>query len=420
MSENQYHIEVKNLYKIFGGNPKQAMELKEEGVEPTKIFKDTGQNIAVNDVNFQIERGETFVVMGLSGSGKSTLIRCLNRLHEPTYGNVIIEGEDLVGMSSEKLRTVRRKKMGMVFQNFGLFPHRTVVQNVYYGLEIQGVSFEERKKRAYDVLDMVGLKGYEESMPNELSGGMQQRVGLARALVLDPAILLMDEAFSALDPLIRRDMQDELLDLQEKMQKTIVFITHDLDEALKLGDRIAVMYQGRIVQIGTPEEILTEPADDYVRNFVEDVDRSKVLRAEHIMKQPLAMVDSKDGPKAAIRKMRSEGISSIFVVNKKRQLQGILDINDAVDLADAGKRSVSSALRTDYHEISPDTLLIDLLPLARDAKYPIAVVSEDKRLLGVIVRVSVISGITRDYDNDQTSNGSSQNDRADSEEEVNE
>ncbi len=387
------HLDVKSLYKVFGPQPKKAIELQNSGQDAEKIFSETGLNIAVNDVSFEVEKGETFVVMGLSGSGKSTLIRCLNRLHEPTAGEIILEGENLLAMDSDALKAIRRKKMGMVFQNFGLFPHRSVVRNVDYGLEIQGVEHEERRKRAYDVLELVGLQGYEEAMPSELSGGMQQRVGLARALVLDPEILLMDEAFSALDPLIRRDMQDELIALQEKMQKTIVFITHDLDEALKLGDRIAVMYQGRIVQIGTPEEILTEPADDYVKNFVEDVDRSKVLTAETIMKPPLAVVSSKDGPKSAVRKMRKEEISSIFVVNKDRELQGIVDIQDAVDLADKGKRSLQSAITNGFHEVKPDTTIVDILPMAREAKYPIAVVDDQRRLQGVIVRVSVISGI---------------------------
>ncbi len=389
------HLEVKNLYKIFGPSPLKALKMSQEGKTKEEILKETGNTVGVKDASFAVEKGETFVVMGLSGSGKSTLIRNLNRLQDPTSGTVEFDGKNIVEMSEEELRYVRRKHMSMVFQNFGLFPHRSVVDNVSYGLEIQGVPYQERRERAYESLKLVGLKGYEESKPSELSGGMQQRVGLARALVLDPDILLMDEAFSALDPLIKRQMQDELLDLQEKVQKTIVFITHDLDEALKLGDRIAVMYEGEIVQIGTPEQILTEPANDYVRNFVENVDRSKVLPAENIMTKPLAVVESKEGPKAAIRKMERERISSIFVVDNKRRLQGVVDIADVKKLADEGNKSVKSVMKTDFHTTSPDTLIVDLLPMASEAKYPIAVVNDDNKLLGVIVRVSVISGISR-------------------------
>ncbi len=394
-----YELEIKNLYKIFGPTPEKAYTMSQDGITKEEILKKTGNTIGVNNASFQVKKGETFVVMGLSGSGKSTLIRCLNRLQDPTYGEVHVHGRNIVELSADELRTLRRKSMGMVFQNFGLFPHRTVRKNVDYGLEIQGVPEEERKKRAYEVLDMVGLKGYEEMKPAELSGGMQQRVGLARALVLDPDILLMDEAFSALDPLIKRNMQDELIALQEKMQKTIVFITHDLDEALKLGDRIAVMYEGEIVQIGTPEEILTEPATDYVRNFVENVDRSKVLTAETIMKKPLAVTDTKEGPKAAVRKMKQEEISSIFVVDSKRILQGVVDIEDAMKLADKGEKSLKSIIKTDFDTTAPDTFIVDLLPMASAAKYPIAVIDDNRKLLGVIVRVSVISGISREGDN---------------------
>ncbi len=392
-------LEVRNLYKIFGPSPKTALEMSKEGKTKDDILKETGNTVGVDDASFKVKEGETFVVMGLSGSGKSTLIRCLNRLQDPTHGEVLLDDKNIVELSTEELRFVRRKKMGMVFQNFGLFPHRTVRKNVDYGLEIQGVPEQERKEKAYEALELVGLKGYEEMTPAELSGGMQQRVGLARALVLDPDILLMDEAFSALDPLIKKNMQDELLALQEKVQKTIVFITHDLDEALKLGDRIAVMYEGRIVQIGTPEEILTHPANEYVRNFVENVDRSKVLTADAIMKKPLAVVDPKEGPSAALRKMKNEEISSIYVVDGKRQVQGVVDIEDVKKLSDKGEKSLKSILRKDYDTTSPDTTIVDLLPTAGTTKYPIAVVDDNNKLLGLIVRVSVISGISREGDN---------------------
>ncbi len=388
------HIEIKNLYKIFGHNADKALEMSNNGVEKSEILKETGATIGVNNVSFNIEKGETFVVMGLSGSGKSTLIRCLNRLITPTSGEVIVDGEDVLGADDEQLRMIRRKKMAMVFQNFGLFPHRTIRRNVDYGLEVQGVEEEERIKRAYEVLETVGLKGYEEQRPNELSGGMQQRVGLARALVNDPDILLMDEAFSALDPLIRNDMQDQLIELQEKMHKTIVFITHDLDEALKLGDRIAVMYDGTIVQIGTPEEILTNPANDYVKNFVENVDRSRVIRAESIMRKPRAVIDSKDGPKMALRQMDKEQISSIFVTDKNHKLKGVVDAEEAQKLVEKGEKTLKSIIKTDeIYEVAPDTLITELLPMASKSKYPIAVVDENRKLKGIIVRVSVIAGI---------------------------
>jgi len=387
------HVEVKNLYKIFGPNPKKALELSKEGMSKDEILEKTGNTIGVNNASLSIEKGETFVVMGLSGSGKSTLIRCLNRLIEPSFGEVYVDDNEITNVDAETLREIRRKKMGMVFQNFGLFPHRTVCANVEYGLEVQGVDPEKRREKAYEALELVGLKGYEESKPDQLSGGMQQRVGLARALATDPEILLMDEAFSALDPLIRKDMQDELLLLQEKMQKTIIFITHDLDEALKIGDRIAVMKDGEVVQIDTPEGILTEPANDYVRDFVENVDRSKVIRAESIMRKADAVVDTKDGPKAAVRKMKNENISSIFVVDKSRKLKGIVDIEDAMKLADKGEKSIESVVHQDYPTAHPDELIIDLLPKATDSKYPIAVIDDENRFLGIIVRVAVISGI---------------------------
>ncbi len=387
------HLEIKNLYKIFGKTPHKALEMSMNGVSKEEILEKTGNTVGVKDVSFHVEEGETFVVMGLSGSGKSTLIRCLNRLHESTHGEILLEGKNILDANKEELRNIRRKKMGMVFQNFGLFPHKTIIQNIDYGLEIQGIELKDRRKSAQEVLELVGLKGYENMYPSELSGGMQQRVGLARALVIDPDILLMDEAFSALDPLIKKNMQDELIALQEKMQKTIVFITHDLDEALKLGDRIAVMYEGKIVQIGTPEEILTTPANDYVRDFVENVNRARVIRAESIMKKPLTVVNTKEGPKAALRKMDKEGISSVFVVNKERILQGVVSVDDASKLVDEGNNDLKLAIKPVEFETAPDTLIADLLPMATKANYPIAVVDEKKRLLGVVVRVSVIAGI---------------------------
>ncbi len=331
-------IKVENLTKVFGKNPKQALRLLEEGKSKEEILKQTGNTVGVNRVSFEVEAGEIFVIMGLSGSGKSTLVRLINRLIEPTEGKVYIDEENLAVMDKRALRQVRREKLGMVFQRFALFPHRTILENTEFGLEIQGVSKEERSEKAKKALDLVGLGGYLHQYPEQLSGGMQQRVGLARALANDPEVLLMDEAFSALDPLIRKEMQDELLDLQAKMKKTILFITHDLDEALKIGDRIALMKDGSIVQIGSPEEILVNPVNEYVRQFVEDVDRSKVLTAKHIMKRPETIQIERHGPTIALDRMLDEGLSSIYVTDAERNLKGYV----TADEASTGKEKANS------------------------------------------------------------------------------
>lgn len=386
-------VKVKNLYKIYGQRPKKALTFVKEGMSKEELLKKTGNGIGINDANFDVEEGEIFVVMGLSGSGKSTLIRCLNRLIEPTEGEIIIDGQNIVGCDESVLLEVRRKKIAMVFQHFALFPHRTVSENVAYGLEVQGVPFEKRKQKAYLALELVGLKGYEDSMPDALSGGMQQRVGLARALATDADILLMDEAFSALDPLIRAEMQDELIAIQERMKKTIIFITHDLDEALKIGDRIAIMKEGVIVQIGTPEEILGQPANDYVKAFIKDVNRAKIVTAAAVMKRPDAIVTRKDGLRMAVRKMEEEGISSIFVVDKLRTLLGIVTIDDAIEALKKGETEIEKILIKELETTVPETSLMDLMPIAIRTKYPIAVVDDSHKLLGIIVRVSVLAGI---------------------------
>lgn len=387
-------LEVKNLYKIFGPNSKEALKLVKQGVSKGEILKKTGATVGINNANFKVEKGEFFVVMGLSGSGKSTLIRCLNKLIEPTDGEIILDGEDVIKADKESLLEIRRKKIAMVFQNFGLFPHRTVIDNVKYGLEVQGVSDNESLEKSKQMLEMVGLKGYEEQYPSELSGGMQQRVGLARALTTDPEILLMDEAFSALDPLIRKDMQDEIIEIQDKMKKTVIFITHDLDEALKLGDRIAVMKDGEVVQIGTPEDILTNPADEYVREFVKDVNKSKVVTASTIMKKPRALTTLIDGPNVAIRKMDEEELSTSFVTDKERKLMGIVRIEDMVELRKQGIRDFNGMIKNEeLVRTSPDTLLIDLLPQAMSSRFPIAVVDEEDRLLGIIIKSRLVSQI---------------------------
>ena len=396
--DNGYKMVVKDVTKIFGSNPKKVIPLLDKGMSKEEILDKTGNTVGVNKVSFNVKNKEIFVVMGLSGSGKSTLIRCLNRLIEPTNGEIYVDGENVLTANKEKLRDFRRHKMNMVFQNFALFPHKTVSENVQFGLEVQKVEKEERRKKAYEALDMVGLKGYEEQYPNELSGGMQQRVGLARALATDPDILLMDEAFSALDPLIRRDMQDQLLELQEKLHKTIIFITHDLDEALKLGDRIAIMKDGHIDQIGTAEEILTNPSTKYVEEFVQDVDRTKVITAENIMKKPIDRAFVKDTPRVAVRKMRKAGIDSILVTDRDRTLHGIVTIEDALKLVEEGNQDLKSIIDTDIKKVNPDTSIMDILPLHIDYNHPVAVVDEENKLLGIIVKVSVLSGIIGEVD----------------------
>lgn len=392
-------VKVENLVKVFGDHPQKALDLLDQGYSKDEILEKTRQTVGVHNVSFEVQAGETFVLMGLSGSGKSTLLRCINRLIEPTRGRVLIDGEDITQLDKNKLIEVRRKKLGMVFQRFALFPHKTVIDNVAYGLEVQGIKKEERQETARKVLEVVGLKGWEHSYPAQLSGGMQQRVGLARALASDPDILLMDEAFSALDPLIRKEMQDELLSLQAKLNKTIIFVTHDLDEALKIGDRIALMKDGVIVQIGTPEEILTNPANEYVEKFVEDVDISKVLTAEGVMKSPSITITVKDGPRVALRRMREQGISSIFVVTRDRKLEGLVTAEDALAAAEEKKNTVKDIIIKDIPRVSPDTPLNDLIPIIADSKFPVVVTSEDNKLLGIIVRGSVLAGMVRKGEN---------------------
>ncbi len=392
MNENHIKIKVSDVTKIFGKSSKKALQLLKDGKSKEQILKETGSTVGVNRASFEVNAGEIFVIMGLSGSGKSTLVRLLNRLIEPTIGQVQIDGKDVVKMNKEELREVRRKKISMVFQKFALFPHKTVLENTEYGLEIQGVEKDMRSKKALESLELVGLKGYENQYPSQLSGGMQQRVGLARALANDPDILLMDEAFSALDPLIRKDMQDELLELQSTMEKTIVFITHDLDEALRIGDRIALMKDGNIVQIGTPEEILMNPSNEYVERFVEDVDLSKVLTAHHVMKRAETVQVDK-GPRVALKLMKDLGISSIYVVDKQQTLLGAITAKDASKAAEENQ-SISAFLDKDINVVGTDTLLIDLFDKVSSANIPVAVTDDKNRLKGILIKGAVIGALT--------------------------
>lgn len=394
LPETRTLIEARALYKIFGPRPGEARRMADAGRTRAAILKKTGCTPAVVNASFGIEQSETFVIMGLSGSGKSTLLRLLNRLIEPTYGDLFIDGANIAELDRAALRDLRRRKFAMVFQHFGLLPHRNVVQNIEFGLEIQNVAANVRRKKAMEAIEIVGLGGYEQSAVSELSGGMQQRVGLARALATDPEILLMDEAFSALDPLIRTQMQDELAELQARLHKTVVFITHDLDEALKLGDRIAIMKDGVIDQIGTPEGILTEPATDYVRTFVENVDRSKVLTAGSIMKRTAVAVTHKDGPHQAVRNMQQNNLSSLFVLDHDRRFLGMVTIDDALAEAQKGGRDLTPILQRDFPTVALDTSLRDMIPVASETRVPIPVLRPDGKLAGIVSRAALLSALS--------------------------
>ena len=393
-SNAETKIEVRGLTKIFGKRVNRAKEMLKAGKTKPEILKATGATVGVDRADFSIKTGEIFVIMGLSGSGKSTTLRMLNRLIEPTDGQVLIDGDDIAKLDKQALREVRRQKLSMVFQGFALLPNRTVLQNAAFGLEIQGMEKDEREMKANKALDLVGLNGFADQYPDQLSGGMQQRVGLARALASDAEILLMDEAFSALDPLNRRDMQDELLDLQEDMQKTIVFISHDLNEALRIGDHIMIMKDGEIVQIGTPEEILSQPADDYVEKFIEGVDRSQVYTAANVMIRANTVNIDRDGPRLAARRMRDNEISSLYVVDTKRKLVGILDADDVRSAIDAGQKDLRSIVKSDVPTTKMDTPLADLLDAVYTTPVPFAVVDDHDRLRGIIIRGAVLGALS--------------------------
>lgn len=386
-------LRVEGVTRVFGSRPHEALQMLRQGLDRAEILRRTGQTVAVADARFEVHPGEIFVIMGLSGSGKSTLLRCINRLIEPTVGKIFLDGEEITGASPERLRELRRRRIGMVFQHFALLPHRTVVRNVEYGLEVRGVAPEERRRSAMEALEQVGLASWADHYPDELSGGMQQRVGLARALATQADLLLMDEAFSALDPLIRREMQDELLDLQVEMQRTIVFITHDLNEALKLGDRIAIMQDGRIIQIDTPEGILARPATEYVAAFTQDVDRSRVFTARSVMRRP-EVVAASAGPRVALRTMREQGLSSVFVVDRVGRLEGLVRADAAVEAVKQGEESLGRLIERDLATCGPETPLSEIIPLAASQSLPIPVIDERGRLLGIVPRVALLDGLS--------------------------
>ncbi|MBN9215162.1 MAG: glycine betaine ABC transporter ATP-binding protein [Microbacterium sp. SCN 70-200] len=383
-------LEARNLFKVFGRNPKDAVARLRAGASRAEVT-DAG-TAAVIDASFTVQPGEIFVIMGLSGSGKSTIIRMLNGLLTPTAGEVLVEGRNVTTANPTELRTIRRESVSMVFQHFALLPHLTVLDNAAYALEIQGVGKAERRAQAMEILERVGLGDRALAMPDELSGGMRQRVGIARALTAGTGILLMDEAFSALDPLIRREMQEQLVELQRELGRTIVFITHDLNEAMFLGDRIAVMRDGRIVQNGTPEEILTDPANDYVAQFVQDVDRARVLTASAVMEPPAATTPLSAGVRGALRTMRAQQAGSLFAVENRR-LVGVVTDRAVIRAVKAGQTDLRQVVDASVPTVGPDDLLTDIVETAVEATVPLAVVDESRRLLGVIPRVTLLAAL---------------------------
>lgn len=386
-------VKADHVYKIFGRSPEDAIERLKRGESKDDILRETGTVVGVADATFEVEQGQVFMVMGLSGSGKSTLVRCLNRLLPVTSGHVYIDDDDVTSIDERRLRELRRTKMAMVFQHFALFPHKTVLENVEYGLKVRGLVPRQRREKATETLELVGLQGWESHYPESLSGGMQQRVGLARALATDPEILLMDEAFSALDPLIRREMQDELIQLQRTVQKTIIFITHDLSEALKLGDRVAVMKDGLIIQIGTPEEIVSGPANEYVAAFTQDVDRGRVFTVSAIMREPETLLHQHDVVRTAMHRMREARRNLLYVVDRENHPLGVLHEEDVARGIRLGVRDLGKVMRTDFAKTEANSTLADVYDLCSSG-VPVAVVDANDQLLGEVHALDVLANLT--------------------------
>ncbi|HBE9080397.1 glycine betaine/L-proline ABC transporter ATP-binding protein ProV [Serratia fonticola] len=390
-------LEVKNLYKIFGEHPERAFKLIDKGLTKDQLLEKTGLSLGVKNASLAIEEGEIFVIMGLSGSGKSTLVRLLNRLIEPTRGEVLIDGEDISKISDTALRTVRRNKISMVFQSFALMPHMNVLNNTAFGMELAGILLQERQEKALDALRQVGLENYANAYPDELSGGMRQRVGLARAMANDPDILLMDEAFSALDPLIRAEMQDELVKLQAKHQRTIVFISHDLDEAMRIGDRIAIMQGGEVIQVGTPDEILNNPANDYVRTFFRGVDISHVFSAKDIAKRrPVTLIRKTPGfgPRSALQILRDEDRDYGYVLEREKFI-GVVSI-DSLKQALAAKQTLDDALLDAPLPVPADMPLSELISLVAQAPCAVPVVGEENNYIGIISKGMLLQALDKE------------------------
>ncbi|EHD20339.1 MULTISPECIES: glycine betaine/L-proline ABC transporter ATP-binding protein ProV [Brenneria] len=391
-------LEVKHLYKIFGEHPNRAFKLIDKGLSKDQIFEKTGLTLGVKDANLAIEEGEIFVIMGLSGSGKSTMVRLLNRLIEPTRGQVLIDGEDIAQISDSALRDVRRKKISMVFQSFALMPHLNILNNTAFGMELAGIAKEEREQKALNALQQVGLEAYATSYPDELSGGMRQRVGLARALANDPDILLMDEAFSALDPLIRAEMQDELIKLQSRNQRTIVFISHDLDEAMRIGDRIAIMHGGEVIQVGTPDEILNNPANDYVRTFFRGVDISHVFSAKDIARRrPVTLIRKTPGvgPRSALKILQDEDRDYGYVLERGQKYIGVVSI-DSLKQALKEQQPLEHALLSDPAPVPADMSLNELISQVAQAPCAVPVVGENNEYIGIISKGMLLQALDKE------------------------
>ena len=385
-------IRVEHVSKLYGLNKSDAAKMMAAGADKGTVYKKTGCTVALWDINLEIPRGQIFVIIGLSGSGKSTMVRCFNRLNKPTSGKILFDGQNLAEMDSKQLLEFRRNKISMVFQSFGLMSHRDVMGNVAYGLEVKGIPKAEREAKAMQVISMVGLEGWEHQSCEQLSGGMRQRVGIARALANDPDVLLMDEPFSALDPLVRRDMQFELLQIQRKLQKTVIFITHDIDEAFKLGDTVAIMRDGKVIQVDTPEGMSAHPADDYVREFTGSADKSKVTTVRNIMITPSSLVRLTEGPEHAIQEMRKNALSTVYVVDDRLRLAGILTIRDAIRAFQQGL-SILQVMSSDVQTTTPDAMVADIMSMSAESPYPLAVVDEDGQLKGIVTKASVLSSL---------------------------
>ncbi|MDR0841725.1 MAG: betaine/proline/choline family ABC transporter ATP-binding protein [Christensenellaceae bacterium] len=385
-------LRVEGVSKLYGVNRAAAQKMLAAGLGKDEIYEKTGVTVALDNVSFDVMRNHILAVIGLSGSGKSTLVRCFNLLLRPTSGRILFEGKDISAFSKKELIAYRREKMTMVFQSFGLMSHRDVLGNVSYGLEVRGVPKAQREKKAMEMIEMVGLNGWEKQGITTLSGGMKQRVGIARALCNEPEVLLMDEPFSALDPLVRNDMQFELMDLQKKLNKTILFITHDINEAFKLGDTVAIMRDGRVEQIDTPENMSQHPANDYVRTFIDSADKTRVLSVKHVMLKPACIARTTDSVIHAIREMQANGVSSIYVLGSRLKLKGILTIDDAIRAHREGL-TITDVLHSDVPTTHEDTLISDILPVAAETRVPIAVVDAEGSLRGIVTKASVLSSM---------------------------
>lgn len=393
-------LSLRNVTKLFGINKLAAREMMQHGASKNEILRKTGVTLAVNNVSFDVKQGEVFVLIGLSGSGKSTVIRCINMLRRATSGEILFDGNNIMTMNSKEILGIRRTKMSMVFQGFGLMSHRNVLGNVGYGLEVRGISRQQREEKAMELIELVGLSGWEHKPISDLSGGMQQRVGIARALCNDPDILLMDEPFSALDPLARRDMQFELLSIQKKLNKSIVFITHDINEALKMGDKVGIMRDGVIEQQGSPENLILHPANDYVINFLDNIDRTKLLTAKRIMITPTCLIREHADPILAIKEMRANEVSTSYVVNQKMRFCGVITLNDAIDGRRKELTSLSSLVIRDVPEIHQDTLISDIMNLASSTPFPLPVVDDEGRLEGILSRAAILATLSQPIKNE--------------------